>query len=143
MKWVAIFFVIIFLWQGYLFADYQSDIWVCIYSLWDKSKDFVLVWAIISLLRKRFESRRLIASYKVILFFLGCRIVWDAIVMFSGININNPFAIKWLFYISWWCIVYIFFYPTMRRILFKFGIWWGCFIMYLKRWWDYKFRHNH
>lgn len=143
MKWVAIFFVIIFLWQGYLFADYQEHIWVCIYSIWDKTKDLVLVLAIISLLRRRFESRRLVASYRIISVFLVCRILWDMVVMFSGLDINNPYAIKWLFYIAWICVIYIMFYPTLRRVLFKLGVWVEGCLMYLKRWWDIKFRHNH
>ena len=129
MKWVVLFFIIIFLFQGYLFADYNTDIWRFIYSEWDKIKDFLMALLIIILLRRLFESRQLISAWKVVAFFLACRIVWDCIVIIFGKDINDPIAIRWLFYICWAIVAYIFFYPFAKKMLYKVGVWLDVIIM--------------
>lgn len=129
MKWFVFFFVILFLLQGYLFANYDTDVWRFVYSIWDKSKDLIFSLGFVVLLRELNERKKVINAFIVLSAFLTCRIIWELIVIKFGLYINDPYFIRWLFYICCVSILYIF----LQEWVYKAGIWVSAIIMVIKR----------
>lgn len=96
----------------YLWADFaHSSWWVKSYFLWDKVKDILAIWVILSLCKKAPERMALV----LLQVFLVIRFIWEIAATKSYSAASHPRVILLLFLIDLGIITYISLRPLVQR----------------------------
>src|SRR4249919_1944593 len=100
-----LWFILFFLFAGYLSAKYDNDFWQWLYYSWDKLKDVLLAVFVMQAVRGKIKI-----AWKILVIFLVTRVIWEQIVFLWKLNINQSLAIFYLFLVASGAIMLIMFH---------------------------------
>ena len=98
---IAVAFIVVGLAVFYAGADFNNTAWQHAYGLWDKSKDCLLL-LLIGMSADKKTVRILAPAFWLIV----ARLAWEAVSACTGKSINDIAAIKWLFLIASFVILF-------------------------------------